>query len=73
MNLRSPIQDYAENLDGLLVKPKCQVLLPIFKKYLEKNWAMWGVAIFSTMSIMSTKIKDAKDKSRKDIPKNEKE
>lgn len=41
-----------------------QVWLPLFKKYLERNWAMWGVAIFSTMSIMSTKIKDAKDKAK---------
>lgn len=41
-----------------------EVWLPIFKRYLEKSWAMWGVAVFSTMSIMSTKIKDAKDKAK---------
>lgn len=41
-----------------------QVWLPVFKRYLERNWAIVGVALFSTMSILSTKIKDAKDKAK---------
>ena len=43
-----------------------QVWLPVFKRYLERNWAIVGVALFSTMSIMSTKIKDAKDKAKEE-------
>ena len=46
-----------------------QVWLPVFKRYLERNWAIVGVALFSTMSIMSTKIKKAKDDARKEIQK----
>lgn len=46
-----------------------QVWLPVFKKYLERNWAIVGVALFSTMSIVTTKIKKAKDDARKEIPK----
>ncbi len=41
-----------------------QVWLPVFRRYLEKNWAVVGVAMFSTTSIMTTKIKQAKEKAK---------
>lgn len=46
-----------------------QVWLLVFKKYLERNWAIVGVALFSTMSIVTTKVKKAKDDARKEIQK----
>lgn len=43
-----------------------QVWLPIFRKYLENNWAIWGIAIFCTLSILSTKVKEAKKKIKQE-------
>jgi ribosomal protein L12E/L44/L45/RPP1/RPP2 len=37
-----------------------QAWLPIFKKYLAKNWLLWGLPLTVTLSILTTRIMDKK-------------
>lgn len=48
-----------------------QLWLPWFNMYLKGKWAMLTVASLSTISIMSTKIKDAKQKAKNQNSDNE--
>ena len=41
-------------------------------EFRERNWVIVGVALFSTMPIVTTKVKKAKDDARKEIQKEKK-